>query len=139
MFSPPRAGGEIGKNFLLAKISSYTVLGTMVYMTEIVIIGSVAGTRPCAPTLRELMRALRSKTAFWEDIGIELQISDDDLVQIKLENARDFRSCLREMLRKWLVHVNPRPAWTAIIEALEQLGDEELAGRLRSKYYTTSQ
>ena len=97
-----------------------------------------AGTVTKPPSLRELMRALRSKAAFWEDIGVELQIDDGDLAQIRLDNAMDSRGCLREMLRKWLARVNPRPTWTAIVEALEQLGDEELAGRLRSKYCATS-
>ena len=85
------------------------------------------------------MRALRSKAAFWEDIGVELQVDDGDLAQIRLDNAIDGRGRLREMLRKWLSRVDPRPSWTAIVEALEQIGDEELAGRLRSKYCTTTQ
>ena len=97
-----------------------------------------SGTTSKPLTIRELTRALRNKAAFWEDIGIELQVEEGYLAQIKLENAKDGRSCLREMLRKWLTHVDPRPTWTAIVEALEQVGDEELAGRLRSKYCTTS-
>ena len=95
----------------------------------------LSGTKP--PALRELMRALRSKAAFWEDIGVELLIDDGDLVQISSDNVMDSRSRLRAMLRKWLARVNPRPTWTAVIEALEQLGDEELAGRLKSKYCTS--
>ena len=83
------------------------------------------------------MRALKSKAAFWEDIGVELLIDDGDLVQISSDNVMDSRSRLRAMLRKWLTRVNPRPTWTAVIEALEQLGDEELAGRLKSKYCTS--
>ena len=100
---------------------------------------TVAATKPHAPTLRELMRALRSKAAFWEDIGVELQIDDGHLAQISSDNVMDSRSQLRAMFRKWLSRVDPRPSWTAIIEALEQIGDEELAGRLRSKYCTISQ
>ena len=84
------------------------------------------------------MRELRAKAADWEDIGVELQMNDGELKQIKQDNSNDSKSCLRELFRKWLTRVSPEPSWTAIADAVEHLGDEDLARTLRTKYVTTS-
>ena len=79
------------------------------------------------------MRELSSKAADWERMGIELEIDDGDLRQIKADNPLDKCNCLLEMFRKWLTQVSPEPTWAAIADAVEQIGDKELARRLRSK------
>ena len=90
---------------------------------------------PVKPELKKLMRELKTKAANWEDIGVELEVDDGDLKQIKSDNPSDSKSCLRELLRKWLQRVDPQPSWKDIVEAVsEGLGDEELASRIRSKY-----
>ena len=86
-----------------------------------------------APKLKELMRELSAKAADWERIGIELEIDDGDLKQIKSNNPLDNCKCLIEMFRKWLTQVSPEPTWAAIADAVEHIGDKELARRLRSK------
>ena len=87
------------------------------------------------PKLKDLLEELYTKAASkWEDIGISLEIEDGKLERIKIDNANDSRSCLREMLRAWLSRVDPPPSWSAIAGALECLGDENLADHLRSKY-----
>ena len=87
------------------------------------------------PKLKELMRELKTKAANWEDIGVELEINDGDLKQIKSDNPVDSKSCLRELFRKWLQRIDPQPSWTDIVETVsEGLGDEELASRIKSKY-----
>ena len=80
------------------------------------------------------MRELRPKASSWEDIGIELDVDDGVLQSIKLNNAGDSSSCLRDMLRKWLAKVSPAPSWTAVIDATDNLGYEQLASRLKFKY-----
>ena len=87
---------------------------------------------PAKPELKDLLKELYTKVADkWEDIGILLGIKDG---QLKAINAKDSTSCLREMLRIWLSRVDPPPSWSAIAEAVEFLGDENLATYLRSKY-----
>ena len=86
------------------------------------------------PTLKDLLRELRVKAADWEDIGIELEIDDGVLKQIKLDNPGDSKSCLRELLRKWLSQVDPSPSWVSIIDAVEGIGDENLARNLKGKH-----
>ena len=83
------------------------------------------------------MRQLRAKAADWEDIGVELQVDDGELRQIKQDNINDSKSCLRELFRKWLTQTSPEPSWAAIAEALENLGHEDLARTIRSKYVTS--
>ena len=80
------------------------------------------------------MRELRVKAADWEDIGIELEIDDGILKQIKLDNPADSKGCLRELFRKWLSQADPSPSWDSIIEAAEGIGDEDLARKLKHKY-----
>ena len=55
--------------------------------------------------------------------------------QIKLDNPGDSKACLCEMLRIWLKRVNPPPSWSAIAEALESLGNEDIASQIRAKYH----
>ena len=86
------------------------------------------------PTLKDLMRELRVKSADWEDIGVELEVDDGILRQIKTDNPGDSKSCLRELFRKWLSRINPQPKWEDIIEAVEGIGDEELASKIKAKY-----
>ena len=70
----------------------------------------------------------------WEDIGIQLDIEEGNLRQIKSDNSGDSKACLREMLRMWLSQVDPPPSWTAIVEALDNLGHKDIAQHIRTKY-----
>lgn len=70
----------------------------------------------------------------WDDIGIELEVNDDQLVQMRRDYSGDNRCCLKEMLRIWLKQVDPPPSWSDIVDALDNLGNKELATKLRSKY-----
>ena len=87
-----------------------------------------------SPTLKQLLKELHSKAADWEDMGIQLDINDGELKQLKSDNRGDSKACLREMLRIWLKKVDPHPSWSAIAEAIEDIGDKQLAQELRSKY-----
>ena len=90
------------------------------------------------PNLRDLMRELKIKAADWEDLGVELQMEYGELKQIKQDNTNDSKSCLRELFGRWLTRISPEPSWTAIVEAVEHLGDEDLARKLKSKYVSMS-
>jgi hypothetical protein len=81
--------------------------------------------------LRELIKKVDSK---WENIGIMLEIESHRLESIKTAEHHNTQNCLREMLKIWLKKINPPPSWSAITDALEYVGDEQLAHDLRSKY-----
>ena len=60
------------------------------------------------PTLKYLMKELYPKSADkWEDIGIELEVDDGLLVQIRTDYPGDSKKCLRETLRIWLKRGDP--------------------------------
>ena len=86
------------------------------------------------PQLRDLMRELWSTAAEWENIGINLEIPDGNLIQIKADHPNDSSNCMREMLRVYLRQVNPPPSWEAVAETLDFLGHSDLAENIRSKY-----
>ena len=63
-------------------------------------------------------------------LGIDSRILDT----VKTSENSTIQSRLREMLKIWLKQIKPPPSWTAVVEALEDLGDEELASHLRETY-----
>lgn len=81
------------------------------------------------------MRELKVKAADWEDIGVELEVDDGVLKQIKVDNPGDSKSCLRNLFREWLKRGDPQPKWAEIAESIEGIGDEELASKIKGKYY----
>ena len=81
----------------------------------------------------------------WEDIGIQLEIADEQLASIRrrhttsiMDGSRhDSGQAFRDMIRFWIKQVNPLPTWSKFVEALERLNiAHELTDQLRSKYGT---
>ena len=98
-------------------------------------VGSPRVREPAKPKLKDLQRELYSKVANeWEDIGIQLDIEEGQLKQIKSDNVGDSKACLREMLRVWLSRVAPPPSWSAMADALDTLGHQDIATHLRTAY-----
>ena len=83
------------------------------------------------PTLPQLLKKLYNVAEKWEDIGILIEIESDKLNNVKKENNPSQRDCLREMLKIWMKQVSPPPTWSSMADALETVGEEELAGSLR--------
>ena len=81
--------------------------------------------------MKELLNKVACK---WENIGILLKIEPYSLESVKTAENNIPQNCLREMLKTWLKKIDPPPSWSAIADALQCLGDEELALYLRSKY-----
>ena len=87
------------------------------------------------PELKDLVKELYSKVSHsWKAIGIMLGLDPDVLDAIKTSENNKAQNCLREMLTAWTRRVNPPPSWSAIVEAIECLGDEVLADYLKTKY-----
>ena len=63
-----------------------------------------------------------------------LSIPDAELEVIAKIHRGDLHMCLVEVLETWLKRVHPPPTWTAIIEAVQFLGEEQLEKELREKY-----
>ena len=87
------------------------------------------------PTFNTLLKELSSKVSHdWEDIGVLLNLEQGELSAIKSDHQQS-KKCFREMLKLWLKQVNPPPMWSTMIEALDILDHESLAGDLKKKYY----
>ena len=81
------------------------------------------------------MDALYHKVADkWKTIGHYLEIPRGKLAAITEKYRGDPHRSLIEMLEIWLERVHPPPTWTAIIEAVEFLGEGQLGKELRQKY-----
>ena len=88
------------------------------------------------PEMKDLAKELYNTTSDkWEDIGILLGIESGILDAIKAAENQAPQRCLREMLKLWLKRISPPPSWAAIADAVELLGDQNLADHLRTKYH----
>ena len=75
----------------------------------------------------------------WEDIGIQLDIADEELTAIR-RGYTDYVLAFQYMIRFWVKQVNPPPTWSKFVEALERLNRfQKLTDQLRSKYCGTWQ
>ena len=68
----------------------------------------------------------------WYHIGIQLEVPEGILDSTAQQSNP--QSCLMEMLKVWLKRVDPPATWSAIADAVEFLGEEQLARDLRQKY-----
>lgn len=82
------------------------------------------------PTLKELVTV---KVNDWYDLGLQLDIQNDDLQTIKRNYPHDQKSCKREMFIKWL-SICPQASYSQLVKALSVLGDETEADRLCRKH-----
>ena len=88
-----------------------------------------------SPELKDLMDAFYHTVADkWEHIGIYLHLPMATLKTISERHQHDPRKCLVEMLGVWLKRLHPPPTWSAIIDAVVFLGEEQLGSKLREKY-----
>ena len=85
--------------------------------------------------MKDLMNALYHTVADkWEHIGIYLHLPMATLKAISDKQQHDPHKCLVEMLGVWLKRLHPPATWSAIIEAVEFLGEEHLGRQLREKH-----
>ena len=82
------------------------------------------------PQLAEAFKVLIPVAKEWQNIGVLLELSDQDLKSIDADGDNDITH-LREMLRLWLSHVDHPPSWGALAEATEPF-DTQIADKLRA-------
>ena len=87
--------------------------------------------------LKELSNALDSVVK-WHSLGVKLGLEDHELSSID----QDFRGdgnerCKHEMLSRWLRSAK-LPTWKAIVDALQQMGEQAVASKIQAKYCSSS-
>jgi len=91
------------------------------------------------PVLKDLMDALYHEVADkWKAVGVLLEIPKGTLAGIAEKCQYDPHKCLLDLFENWLERVHPPASWTAVIEAVEFLGEEQLGQKLRDKYIRTT-
>ena len=91
-------------------------------------VASVATDRP---QLSKAFKPLIPIAKEWQNIGVLLDLSDQDLKSITADGDSDIDH-LREMLRLWLSQVDPPPSWKALSEAVEPF-DSQIATKIKSQ------
>ena len=69
----------------------------------------------------------------WYNLGLQLDIDDDDLQTIESNHQQDQGGCKRAMFRTWL-RICPQASYRQLVQALVALGDLREADRLCKKY-----
>jgi len=82
------------------------------------------------PTLKELVTV---KMKSWYNLGLQLDIEDNDLQTIKNDNPQDQEGCKRDMFRTWL-RIYPQASFRQLLQALVELGDVSEADSLCKKH-----
>ena len=90
----------------------------------------------------DVIRALRSCKANWEDIGLGLHLKSSKLSEIKMSHPGDLNGCLRDTVQEWLKkNYNTakfgEPSWRMIVEGVAEV-DNGLAQRIAGKHSGSS-
>ena len=88
------------------------------------------------PTLKYLMKELHPTVSDkWVDIGKKLKVDVDKMIEIGTKYPEDSKKCLKKTMREWLRAHNPSSSsWETIAQIVDDLGEDDLATHLRSKY-----
>ena len=70
----------------------------------------------------------------WKIFGVMLNIAKGILDNIEFHHRQDPQHCLMEMLELWQRRADPPPSWNAMIEALQVLGEEQVALELTAMH-----
>jgi len=71
--------------------------------------------------------------AHWYTLGLQLGLEEEVLNSIEVELSRKHAKCKRAMFRKWLAST-PSASWNDLIKALDQIGEEETAKKVKEEF-----
>ena len=83
------------------------------------------------PEVRDLDSELHEVTD-WIPLGLHLGITLPELKIIKANNSNDLKMCRIEMFEEWRKKVTP--TWSAVVQALVEIGMRRLASELAQKH-----
>ena len=91
---------------------------------------------PAAPNLKELSNALDS-VVDWHSLGVKLGLEDHELSAIDKTFRGDIPRCKHEMLI-CCSRSDKLLTWKAVADALQQMGEQAIALKIRAKYCRSS-
>ena len=71
--------------------------------------------------------------AQWNTLGLQLGLEEEVLNSIEVDQSHKSVKCKRAMFRMWLKS-NPTTSWNDLLKALEQIGEEETAEKVRKEF-----
>ena len=80
------------------------------------------------PSQYELLKYV--KTTKWYELGLELNLDEDDLAFIEQDYRLDSAEALKQLLKKWLRECES-PTWSTVVDALGKVGEKRRARRLQ--------
>eukprot|EP00731_Ephydatia_muelleri_P004490 Em0002g666a len=80
------------------------------------------------PLLKDLA-CLKVTPAKWYRLGLQLNISENELDKIKANNSTDVDSCILEMFKTWLRNT-PDATYAELKDALDRIGEHSVAAQL---------
>ena len=86
----------------------------------------------CLPSYSQLVEELEPVSAKWDQLGIFLGFTQNDLDEIR-RDKQDTIPSLYAMCNKWLER-NPSGSWKDIVTALQKIKRLDLADELKKKY-----
>ena len=96
----------------------------------------VPTTTAATPTQKALLKELKLVTD-WHSLGINLDLQSHHLKIIQRNFGGDDQRCKAEMLACWLQSVTA-PTWEAVVEALDQMDECQVASKIRRNYSTST-
>ena len=83
--------------------------------------------------MRDILDEIFTACPKWYYIGLQLNVPPYILDGIKSEPTL---LCLDKVIRYWLTHMNPRPTWGDLANALKKstVGESRLAGEIERKF-----
>lgn len=79
--------------------------------------------------IKDVLKDGQFTDTVWYDLGLNLEISPNELDVIDKESNKDMSTCLRKMLTLWLQSGNARPQLLA--NALDEMGNKTAAAKVR--------
>ncbi len=85
------------------------------------------GIKDKVPVLKDAFNILRNKSANWDDIGRELEVSTNDQEGLRKNMAYSDFARLEAVLSKWLEQGGATSTWGQLMEALKVLRYKDAA------------
>ena len=92
---------------------------------------------PGTPTLQELSNELDS-VVNWYSLGIKLGVEDHELRTIEQNYRGDNERCKHDVLSRWLRSAKLPPTWKTVTDAVQQMGEQAVASKIRAEYCSSS-
>ncbi len=95
---------------------------------------------PISLAYLNIRRALKDIVSGWDDLGVVLGLPYNEVKLIKVNNPKDVKECLKEVIEKWLEGKGSGepPSWKSLCQALKDqiVSRPDVASSIERTYCT---